>query len=337
VNNLYEYSLIEKYRELTPQLYEFIYSKFQYESKSLILKHTEALLKLITLIFLKNFKEFEDITVQRVFMFDGSGGSGKSTIVNLMKRLIEEEQLFSGDLAALTGRFETSFLRNKTLAYFADEDFSGSVTKKSQHKLTQLRRLTGNDAIRYEDKFGDVANFSNKALVIVSTNDKEGFLKHGDYAAMKRRLQLFRINKTIRRKDQRRNIVDDIINKEFLTIAFIALSVCRSVDEIVDDIKSFDTEAEILKEGETEVYDSELDSLTAFLEHCIITDEKDTTFTPIEHLFYYYTQFMVNRKHTKIIVNDLDFYHSEMEKCMERIGYGEESGVVKKMKSYIKG
>lgn len=84
------------------------------------------------------------------------------------------------------------------------------------------------------------SNFTNKALVIVSTIiDKEGFLKSDDYAAMKRRLRLFRMNRTIRRKDQKKEIVDDRINEEFLAIAFVALSVCRRINEIVDDIKSF--------------------------------------------------------------------------------------------------
>ena len=231
--------LLFMFRQLAPRTYKFLAKKFKYTNKTLVEQNVLAVLRIMLLTFLKNFPEYKNLSVQKFFLFYGQGGSGKSTIVNLIKKFIYSNHIFSGDLASLGGRFETGFMRDKTFLSFADEEMTTTFSGEKENKKTSmLKRLTGGDDIRYEVKFGGVSSFVNKGLVFITSNTKNIYAKNVDYASMKRRLQSFHIRKTIDSTKQDPNILEEIIQGEFIAIALLAIRVSANTNSIVAGIRN---------------------------------------------------------------------------------------------------
>ena len=109
-----EIEILKLIKKFSPNVFKFIFSKFNYESQQVKEEQTLAIYRLIFLLFLKNFEQYEFIRIQRIFIFHGRGGSGKSALLDLIKNFVYESAVFLGDLSTSNNRFETGFMRGKT-------------------------------------------------------------------------------------------------------------------------------------------------------------------------------------------------------------------------------
>jgi phage/plasmid-associated DNA primase len=108
----------------------------------------------------------------------GSGSTGKSTYVNLIRAMINPVQATATTMGDLEGnRFESMNIQGKKLIYIADsEAYKGGGGK--------LKSLVSGDTIRAEKKFKDISYLSVKAFFvfvgnypITSTDQTSGMIR----------------------------------------------------------------------------------------------------------------------------------------------------------------
>lgn len=103
---------------------------------------------------------------QIYFELYGPGGSGKSTFINLLIALLGVNNVLVTDSHTLEhSRFETASLKGKNAIIVTEgERFSD--------KSTMIKRIVGNDLIRYEKKYEQPGEgFYCKAILISATNE----------------------------------------------------------------------------------------------------------------------------------------------------------------------
>jgi len=104
--------------------------------------------------------------LQRYLELIGGGGTGKSTVMALARALAGDANTASSQLQHLeTNQFETAKFYGKTLAIFPDSE-------RWQGEVGNLKRLTGQDPIRYErKKVQQCKDYIFGGMVILSANE----------------------------------------------------------------------------------------------------------------------------------------------------------------------
>ncbi|PTX98218.1 hypothetical protein DB345_05125 [Spartobacteria bacterium LR76] len=125
-------------------------------------------------------------TSQRILLLCGPAGSGKSTVVEIIERLIGLENTAELRMDHLDGRFEMYSARNATLLTGKDvrSDFLGKKT------ASMLKKLSGGDAIRVEQKGGASFDVAKPFHIIITANTKLTINLDADIDAWNRRLVL---------------------------------------------------------------------------------------------------------------------------------------------------
>lgn len=115
-----------------------------------------------------------DYSIQKAFMWHGSGLNGKGTLGRLFAAYLGEENISNESLQALNiDKFSAANLYGK-LANI-DSDLSSS----SVYEDTMFKRLTGGDTIPAERKFQDRFRFRNEARLIFGANELPQHVKGG--------------------------------------------------------------------------------------------------------------------------------------------------------------
>ena len=106
-----------------------------------------------------------DYTIQRAFLFMGDGANGKSTLIELLKRFLGNENCTNISLQAIESqRFAVADLFGKLANLYAD------IPSTKMPHVGLFKMLTGGDTIGAEKKFKDRFSFNNYARLIFSTN-----------------------------------------------------------------------------------------------------------------------------------------------------------------------
>ena len=106
----------------------------------------------------------KDTRQQKFMIIYGSGGSGKSTLINLLEKSIGVENTSHVSLRELTQRFAVYGLMGKLLNACAD------LEATALEDTSTLKKILGEDTLRGEAKGKDAFNFRNYAKLIFSTN-----------------------------------------------------------------------------------------------------------------------------------------------------------------------
>lgn len=137
--------------------------------------------------------------LQRFVELVGPGGTGKSTYSRLAIALVGLQNTFITELKQLeANRFEVSGILGKRLVLIADSE-------RSAGNVTVLKSLTGQDPLRYEQKYRQAQNgFIPNALVIVAANEP---IASADYTSgLERRRLTIPFLKTVA-PDHRRDLL----------------------------------------------------------------------------------------------------------------------------------
>lgn len=106
---------------------------------------------------------------QRSFMFYGGGGNGKGALIRTIEALLGEDNISNEPLDRLnTDRFSTINLFGKIA------NIAGDLDGKYQTSTANFKRLTGDDLLAAEKKYGDRFNFKNWAVNLFSANKIPG-------------------------------------------------------------------------------------------------------------------------------------------------------------------
>lgn len=125
------------------------------------------LMELIGYCFFRSYAPFQCITI-----LQGSGENGKSTFLNIMTKILGQNNVSNmtlQDLGNKQNRFATSSLYQKLANLFADID--AEFIKSTG----LLKALTGGDRLSAEQKGKDAFMFINFAKLIFSANDLPPF------------------------------------------------------------------------------------------------------------------------------------------------------------------
>lgn len=95
----------------------------------------------------------------------GPSNTGKSVMLNLLKKLIGSEFTASVSFSQLGNEFAISRLVGKRL------NVSGEVSGTTNKRLDIFKSLTGNDEIEVCNKYEDYAAFANEALLVFACNN----------------------------------------------------------------------------------------------------------------------------------------------------------------------
>ena len=106
-----------------------------------------------------------DITQQKMLVICGEGGTGKSTIINLIQKIVGQHNTSNVALSRLSERFEAISMRGKLLNSCADLEID------ALDDVTMIKKLIGEDTIHDCYKGKDPISFQNYAKLLFSTNE----------------------------------------------------------------------------------------------------------------------------------------------------------------------
>lgn len=109
---------------------------------------------------------YRSMPFQNFFILVGKGANGKSVYLNLLRRMLGEENVSNQSLQALSeGGFAIASLYNKNANVFGD------LPAKAFQDVGKIKELTGGDTIEANQKFKDYIKFKNTAKLISSCNE----------------------------------------------------------------------------------------------------------------------------------------------------------------------
>lgn len=106
-----------------------------------------------------------DTRQQKFLILNGEGGTGKSTVIRMIDRMIGEENISNISLNQLTQRFFSYGLMGKLLNSCADLELD------ALSDVSTLKKVLGEDTLSGEAKGKDAVSFKSYAKLIFSTNE----------------------------------------------------------------------------------------------------------------------------------------------------------------------
>lgn len=106
-----------------------------------------------------------DTSQQKFMIITGPGGTGKSTIVRMIEKLIGKDNICSVALQDLNKRFYPTQLRGKLLNSCAD------ISKIALEQTDVIKKITGEDSLMGEYKGGAIFAFKSYAKLLFSANE----------------------------------------------------------------------------------------------------------------------------------------------------------------------
>ncbi len=190
--------------------------------------------------------------MEKMLILYGSGANGKSTLENIIVRMVGESNVCSFTLAEICD--EKGYYRDS----LADKMIN-IVTEMGGGRINFdiVKSIISQESISARQPFGKAFNFIPKAKLILSTNT----LPHGEPThGWKRRLLLAVFGVTIAAEKQNRNLVDEICKDELPGIFNLAL---KGVERLIAQGRfSYSKEMEQALER----YTNDSDNVRLFLE-----------------------------------------------------------------------
>jgi P4 family phage/plasmid primase-like protien len=197
----------------------------------------------------------KDTSQQKFMIITGPGGTGKSTIIRLIEKLIGKENICSIALQDLNKRFYPTQLQGKLLNSCAD------ISKAALDQTDIIKKITGEDSLLGEYKGGKIFAFKSYAKLLFSANEIPVSLDDKSNAFFRRFL--------IVRIDKRSNHIDDLERKlhdEILVLLQFVVAALRDMYNRGSIIESDNSKASVV-----ELY-KDSDTVMAYMEECLNKD-----------------------------------------------------------------
>lgn len=129
-----------------------------------------------------------DVRPQKFMILNGEGGTGKSTLIRMIERMIGSDNISNISLNQLTQRFQAFGLMGKLLNSCAD------LETDALSDTSTLKKCLGEDTLTAEAKGKDAVSFKSYAKMIFSTNELP-IVKNERTNGFYRRLLILTMNK----------------------------------------------------------------------------------------------------------------------------------------------
>ncbi|QEU48016.1 DNA primase [Schleiferilactobacillus harbinensis] len=238
---------------------------------------TTFLFELMGYCFYRSYEPFQLIAI-----LQGSGGNGKSTFLNYLKRVLGVENVSNvtlQDLGSKNNRFASSQLYRKEANIFADVD--SSFLKSTG----LLKSLTGGDRMFAEFKGQDPFLFENFAKLIFSANELPPFTDFSD--GFERRLYVVPFPVKIDQQFEAKYSLADIDAEIPQTIAYALYLFSQAMK------RHSLTESDPMKKAKSD-WLKDSNSVARFVADRCHMDRETNSGEPTQWLFQKYSQYCVD-------------------------------------------
>ena len=207
---------------------------------------------------------------QTFLLLTGTGGGGKSTLVNIVEKIIKRTNCTELRLEHMNSRFETQRLLGKTLLTAKDVP-PHFLNTSGAHKL---KALTGKDTVTVEHKgSNDAADVCCSFNAIITANTTLQISIRGDAEAWRRRI-IWITYQNAPPKKKISNFDDHLLEHEGDGILRWAIEGAQLLLEANKQLIKSD-----IQKNKIEKLLNESDSLGSFIDHAVIADSKETVTT----------------------------------------------------------
>lgn len=232
-----------------------------------------------------------DTRFQLILIFIGKGGTGKSTLLELLQNILGKNNYSTLSMQDMdptnnASRFRTITLLHKMANICAD------ISSRSITDTSVLKRLSGEDIIPVEDKGKSVINMRSYAKLVFSANTQPVQLDEPS-DAWYRRFEVVQMNNH-RKNDE---TFRQKLNAEIPSIIKVLLEYGKELYS--EGIHQSQLSIDLLQENRENA-----DSVASFITECVRTDTTDTTIK--ETAYKAYKDYCID--HGRKQCSDIVFY-----------------------------
>lgn len=138
----------------------------------------------------------KDVSQQKMLIICGDGGTGKSTVINLVQKLVGKRNTSNVAMSKLSENFQAIRMMGKLLNSCADLEID------ALDDVTMIKKLIGEDSISDSYKGKDIISFDNYAKLLFSTNELP-LVRNEKTEGFYRRLLILTMNEKPKWRDPR--------------------------------------------------------------------------------------------------------------------------------------
>ena len=215
---------------------------------------------------IREFRKFVGLCLSDIrnlkfcFFLYGPSNSGKTVMLNLLKRIVGEEWCSSLSFSQMGNEFAITQLLGKRL------NLSGEVSGVSNNRLDIFKSLTGNDMITASFKGKDHFQFRNESLLVFACNSFPAISSLGEFDSFLSRIIIFPFFNVKPRNKWINNLEDLLLNDAYT----IVTDAIKGLKDLERDDYSF-KESKAMKECK-QSFVSHYNSFALFADDFIVQD-----------------------------------------------------------------
>ena len=219
----------------------------------------------------------KDRDQQKMLVICGDGGTGKSTVINLIQKIVGKRNTSNVAMSNLSEKFQSISMRGKLLNSCADLEID------ALDDVTTIKKLVGEDSMSDSYKGKDIISFDNYAKLLFSTNELP-LVRNEKTEGFYRRLMVLTMNEKPKRRDPR---LQDKLEKEIPYLIHIAMQALGRMYKRGYILESKNSEAKVRQ------LRNDSDTIAAFLTDKCVTGE-DADRVKRTDLYNDYTEYCKN-------------------------------------------
>jgi len=261
--------------------------------KSFLSEILEDSIERETIIELFGYCLIKNYSIQKWFMFLGSGANGKGTLLSTLRSFLGAENIAAVELQEFEKPFSIAELYGRLA------NIVGDLSAKELYHSGRLKSLTGGDLLLAEKKFQNPFNFINHAKLIYSAN---ALPKTFDgTVAFWRRVMLINFSKTFVDKGDIKDLWKQFTTKEEMSgILNLAIQGIQRLSENGHFSKENSTE-EI-----EEYYIRNSDPIAAFFMDCVEISNNSDDYISLQALHVAFVEYCKQYRFTDLSIRNFN-------------------------------
>ena len=134
-----------------------------------------------------------DMRYESAFVFQGLGGSGKGTAIEILRAMLGADNCANLSLGQLGNKFNVSMLDGKLVNFASETSF------KAMQDWTAWKNITGRDTLTAEKKYGDPYDFAPYVRMVQALDQMGSIADDGNWA--QRRMKVVQFKKQVETTD----------------------------------------------------------------------------------------------------------------------------------------
>ncbi len=213
-----------------------------------------------------------DTSQQKMLVICGEGGTGKSTIINLIQKMVGKRNISNVAMSKLQDNFQAIRMMGKLLNSCADLEID------ALDDVTMIKKLIGEDSISDSYKGKDIISFDNYAKLLFSTNELP-LVRNEKTDGFYRRLLVLTMNQVPEHRDP------DLPRRLEAELPFLLHMAMEALHRMYARGYILVSENSVEK---TKQLRQDSDTIEAFLDECCTVDFKNSSRVNRKDLFERY-------------------------------------------------